>query len=70
VLDGSGEVVDRVEAFGDVVDALGGSGATDVTGGMAAKVRALLDLDAPASVFDLDGLESFLEGEDPGTRIG
>jgi len=70
VLDGSGGVIDRVEAFEDVADALGGSEATDVTGGMAAKVRALLDLGAPASVFDIDGLARFLEGEDPGTRIG
>jgi isopentenyl phosphate kinase len=70
VLDGSGAVIDRVESFEDVAAALGGSGETDVTGGMAAKVRALLDLDAPANVFDLDGLAAFLGGGDPGTRVG
>jgi isopentenyl phosphate kinase len=70
VLDGSGEVIDRVEAFEDVADSLGESEATDVTGGMAAKVRSLLDLGAAANVFDLDGLAPFLEGADPGTRIG
>jgi isopentenyl phosphate kinase len=70
VLDGAGEVVERVESFGDVAEVLGGSDDTDVTGGMAAKVRELLDLGAPADVFDLDGLASFLSGGSPGTRIG
>jgi isopentenyl phosphate kinase len=69
VLDGTGTVVDRVEVFDDVAAALGGSGTTDVTGGMAAKVRELLELGAPASVFDLDGLASFLHGGSPGTLI-
>jgi isopentenyl phosphate kinase len=69
VLDTEGEVVDRVTAIEDVADALGGSDATDVTGGMAAKVRTLLDLDAPASVFDLDGLDAFLRGDAPGTLV-
>ena len=70
VYDGSGAVIDRIDSFEAVADALGGSDATDVSGGMAGKVRALLDLDAPAHVFDLDGLEAFLEGGEPGTRIG
>ena len=70
VLDRSGEVVERVRDFEDVADALGASGDTDVTGGMAAKVRELLDLGAPADVFDLDGLPAFLDGGSPGTRIG
>ena len=66
----SGAVIDRIDSFDAVADALGGSDATDVSGGMAGKVRALLDLDAPAHVFDLDGLEEFLNGSEPGTRIG
>jgi isopentenyl phosphate kinase len=70
VLDGDGEVVPRVDSFDDVADALGGSEATDVTGGMAGKVRALLDLDAPASVFGADDLAAFLAGEDAGTTVG
>ncbi|WP_154019977.1 isopentenyl phosphate kinase [Halococcus sediminicola] len=70
VFDSEGVVIDRIESFAAVSDALGGSDATDVTGGMAAKVRALLELDAPASVFGLDGLERFLDGESPGTRVG
>jgi isopentenyl phosphate kinase len=70
VLDADGNVVDRIEAYDAVADALGDSAATDVTGGMAGKVRALLDVDAPASVFDLDGLAEFLDGGSPGTRIG
>ncbi len=70
VLDESGGVIERVTDFEDVASAVGGSDATDVTGGMAAKVRALLDLEAPAYVFDLDGLGSFLTGGEPGTRVG
>ncbi|MWV64645.1 acetylglutamate kinase [Halorubrum sp. JWXQ-INN 858] len=70
VLDEDGEVIPSIDAFEDVAAVLGGSDATDVSGGMAAKVRELLALDAPASVFGADGLERFLRGEDPGTRIG
>lgn len=70
VFDSDGGVIDRIESFDTVSDALGESEATDVTGGMSAKVRALLDLDAPAWVFGIDGLASFLDGESPGTRIG
>jgi isopentenyl phosphate kinase len=69
VYDANEDVIDRIESFGEVADALGGSDATDVTGGMAAKVRELLALDAPAYVFDIDGLEAFIAGENPGTRI-
>ncbi|MGM0372404.1 MAG: isopentenyl phosphate kinase, partial [Halobacteriota archaeon] len=39
------------------------------TGGMAGKVRALLDLDTPARIFDPDGLAAFLDSGTPGTRI-
>lgn len=69
VYDADGEVVDRIGAFGDVADAVGASDSTDVTGGMAGKVRELLSLDAPAYVFDLDGLEAFAAGGAPGTEI-
>ena len=69
VLDADGAVVERVRAVDEVADALGASDATDVTGGMAGKVRALLALDAPAFVFDLDGLSAFLAGGEPGTRV-
>jgi len=40
-----------------------------VTGGMAGKVRMLLELSAPAYVFDLAALPAFLAGESPGTEI-
>jgi isopentenyl phosphate kinase len=69
VLDAEGSVVPVVEDFDDVADALGESDATDVTGGMAGKVRALLALDAPASVFGPDDVAAFLAGDEPGTRI-
>ncbi|WP_338738640.1 isopentenyl phosphate kinase [Haloplanus salilacus] len=70
VYDASGAVIDRIDDFDAVADALGGSDATDVTGGMAGKVRTLLDLDVPAFVFGLDDLSAFLDGEDVGTWIG
>jgi isopentenyl phosphate kinase len=69
VLDADGEVIDRIEAYDAVADALGDSAATDVTGGMAGKVQALLAVDAPAWVFDLDGLVEFLDGGSPGTQV-
>jgi isopentenyl phosphate kinase len=69
VYDADGAVVDRIDAVEDVADALGGSDATDVTGGMGGKVRTLLDIDAPAHVFGADGLRDFLSGGHPGTRI-
>jgi isopentenyl phosphate kinase len=70
VLDESGAVVPRIEAYGAVAHLLGDSEATDVTGGMAGKVRALLELEAPASIFDPSGLGAFLDGETPGTLVG
>jgi isopentenyl phosphate kinase len=69
VYDADGDVIDRIETFEEVADALGGSDATDVTGGMAGKIRTLLDLDAPAFVFGAADLSAFLRGEDVGTRI-
>jgi isopentenyl phosphate kinase len=69
VLDEDGEVIPEVTAMADVEAAVGGSDATDVTGGMAGKVRALLGLSIPARIFDLDGLPAFLAGEAPGTVI-
>ncbi|MFA9503832.1 isopentenyl phosphate kinase [Natrinema sp. H-ect1] len=69
VLDGEDAVIDRIDDFDAVADVLGASEATDVTGGMAGKVRTLLDLEAEASIFGLEGLASFLAGENPGTTI-
>ncbi|RLN01554.1 isopentenyl phosphate kinase [Haloarcula sp. Atlit-7R] len=69
VLDDDGTVIDRIETFEAVASALGESEATDVSGGMAGKVRALLALSAPALVFGPDALPAFLAGESPGTTI-
>lgn len=70
VLDDDGEVIDRITDFGEVASALGGSETTDVSGGMAGKVRALLSLDSPAHVFGPEALGAFLDGDDPGTTVG
>ena len=70
VLDTDGEVIARIEAFEDAAGALGGSDATDVTGGMAGKVRELLALSVPAYVFGVDDTHAFLAGGTPGTRVG
>jgi isopentenyl phosphate kinase len=69
VLDDAGEVIPVIESFDEVAHVLGGSDATDVTGGMAGKVQTLLALDAPAYVFGPEGVADFLAGGSPGTRI-
>ncbi|WP_368409304.1 isopentenyl phosphate kinase [Halomarina litorea] len=69
VLDEAGSVVRRIQAFEDVESVLGASESTDVTGGMAAKVQELLDLEMPASIFAVDDLGPFLAGDAVGTRI-
>jgi isopentenyl phosphate kinase len=69
VLDAEDEVIPRIDGYDHVADVLGESDATDVTGGMAGKVRALLELDVEASIFDLDAVGPFLAGERVGTTI-
>ena len=69
VLDDGDDVIPEIESYDEVADYLGASDATDVTGGMAGKVRVLLDLGAPATIFGPDDLRDFLAGESPGTRI-
>ena len=69
VLDESGDVVDRIDAFADVAAAVGESEATDVTGGMAGKVQSLLALPIPAQIFGPTALTDFLGGQAPGTTI-
>ncbi|MFC7080241.1 isopentenyl phosphate kinase [Halorussus caseinilyticus] len=69
VLDDEDAVIPEIRSYDEVVEFLGGSDSTDVTGGMAGKVRALLALGAPATIFGPDDLRAFLAGETPGTRI-
>lgn len=69
VLDDAGEVIPSIGSYDEAEDVLGGSASTDVTGGMAAKVRTLLELEAPASIFGPADLDGFLAGDRPGTRI-
>ncbi|AKH97934.1 isopentenyl phosphate kinase [Halanaeroarchaeum sulfurireducens] len=70
VLDDEGDVVPTIERYAEAETVLGGSGSTDVTGGMAAKVESLLDATAPAYVFGLEDIGPFLSGAEAGTRIG
>lgn len=69
VLDEEGEVIPTIEDFEAVAEVVSGSEATDVTGGMAGKVRRLLALDRPASVFGPDQLEDFLRTGTAGSTI-
>lgn len=69
VLDGDGEVIPSIDRFEDVAGALGGGTATDVTGGMAAKVETLLSTSIPAAIFGPAALPAFLRGEMPGTVV-
>lgn len=69
VLDDEGNVIPEIEAFDQVAGAVGGSAATDVTGGMAAKVRRLLELDTPAAIFGLGNIDRFLRTGSAGTTV-
>lgn len=69
VLTPDDEVIESIHAYEDVADLLGGSEVTDVTGGMAGKIKSLLTLSAPASVFGPDALPAFLAGKQPGTTV-
>ncbi|MGB9986142.1 isopentenyl phosphate kinase [Salarchaeum japonicum] len=69
VLDDDGDVIRDITAYDEVAGVLGESESTDVTGGMAGKVRELLALGAPASVFGPRDLADFLRGEDAGTTV-
>jgi isopentenyl phosphate kinase len=69
VFDEDGDIIETIDNYDEVAGALGESEATDVTGGMAGKVRQLLELDVPASVFDLDQLETFLADGTAGTVV-
>lgn len=69
VLDEEGNVVPTITGYAEVEAVLGASESIDVTGGMAAKVRALLDADRPASIFGAQDVAAFLSGATPGTRI-
>jgi isopentenyl phosphate kinase len=52
----------NIDNFGEVIPSLGGSAATDVTGGMASKVQQNFDL-----VKKVPGLEAqIFSGEEPG----
>ena len=68
VLDGE-EVIPEISSFEAVADLLGESASTDVSGGMAGKIRQLLSLEAPAQVFGPDRLDAFLAGQQPGTCV-
>jgi len=70
VLDAAGDVIPAIGSYDEVAAAVGDSDATDVTGGMAGKVRRLLALGAPAAVFDLAALDRFLETGRAGTIVG
>jgi isopentenyl phosphate kinase len=69
VLEEDDTVIETIDSYEAVASLLGGSESTDVTGGMAGKVRRLLDLDAPASIFDLDALAEFLDTGTAGTVV-
>ncbi len=69
VFDETGAVIDRIESLESVETALSASDTTDVSGGMAGKVKTLLATEPPASIFGLTALSAFLSGDSPGTTI-
>jgi isopentenyl phosphate kinase len=70
VLDGDGQVVERIGTAAEAATYLGGSEDTDVTGGMAGKVRTLLGLESEAAIFGPEALSAYLAGESVGTTVG
>lgn len=69
VLDDEDEVIEEIHALEDVAQYLGGSDATDVTGGMSKKVETLLELESEASIFALADLDTFLKTGSAGTVL-
>lgn len=69
VLDAQGEVVPAITSFADVAPLFSETRGTDVSGGMAAKVQALLGVEVPGAIFGIEALASFLNGELPGTQV-
>ena len=69
VLDSNGDVIETITEFESVAAALGDSKSTDVSGGMAGKVRELLGLSGRARIFGPDAVGPFLAGDRPGTLI-
>jgi isopentenyl phosphate kinase len=69
VLDDDGTVIKHISSYDDVAPVLGESEATDVTGGMAHKVKQLLALDSTASIFDGSALARFLSEGRAGTVV-
>lgn len=69
VFDSDGNVLESITDFESVAAALGDSESTDVSGGMAGKVRELLALSRPARIFGPEAVAPFLAGDAPGTLI-
>jgi isopentenyl phosphate kinase len=69
VLDDADDVIPEIDDLAAVRAYLGASESTDVTGGMAAKVAALLALESPARIFGPADLAGFLAGESVGTLV-
>jgi len=69
VFDNDGDVIETITDFESVAAALGDSDSTDVSGGMAGKVRELLAVRRPARIFGPDAVAGFLAGDNVGTLI-
>ena len=69
VLDADGTVIERITSYDAVADSIRGTAVTDVTGGMAAKVREMLAVGRPVRIFGPTALPGFLAGEAVGTLI-
>lgn len=69
VLDEDDTVIDQITEYESVSSVLGDSSATDVSGGMAAKVKELLSLGHESYIFDPSSIDQFFSAGHPGTRI-
>lgn len=69
VYDDNGKIIPEITDYESVAGVLGDADTTDVTGGMAGKVRTLLNLNVPAHIFEPTALNGFLTREDVGTTV-
>ncbi len=69
VLDSSGKVISNLSSSTPLEKLPLEPNLIDVTGGMVGKIKQLEGISAPVSIFNLDNLEEFLKGNNPGTTI-
>jgi isopentenyl phosphate kinase len=69
VLDSSGNIISNLSSSASLEELPLDPNLIDVTGGMSGKIKQLEGITTPVSIFNLDMLEEFLKGNNPGTTV-